>query len=39
VLSERTVANHLAAILAKTGADNRAAAVAYAFRNALAEQN
>jgi DNA-binding CsgD family transcriptional regulator len=36
VLSERTVANHLGAILAKTGVDNRAAAVAFALHHALA---
>jgi len=36
VLSERTVANHLGAILAKTGADNRAAAATFALRNGLA---
>jgi DNA-binding NarL/FixJ family response regulator len=36
VLSERTVANHLGSILAKTGADNRAAAATFALRNGLA---
>lgn len=36
VLSERTVANHLGAILAKTGSDNRAAAATFALRNGLA---
>ena len=35
-LSERTVANHLGAILAKTGSDNRAAAATFALRNGLA---
>ncbi len=34
-LSERTVSNHLAHIFAKTGADNRAAAVAFAARHGL----
>jgi DNA-binding CsgD family transcriptional regulator len=36
VLSEKTVANHLARIFAKTGADNRAAAVAFAIRSGIA---
>jgi DNA-binding NarL/FixJ family response regulator len=36
VLSERTVANHLAHILNKTGTDNRAAATAFAVRHGLA---
>jgi len=36
VLSERTVANHLGAILAKTGADNRAGAATFALRHGLA---
>jgi DNA-binding NarL/FixJ family response regulator len=36
VLSEKTVANHIANIFAKTGADNRAAATAFAFRHGLA---
>jgi DNA-binding NarL/FixJ family response regulator len=36
VLSEKTVTNHLTAIFAKTGVDNRTAATAYAFRNGLA---
>jgi ATP/maltotriose-dependent transcriptional regulator MalT len=36
VLSEKTVANHLANIFAKTGADNRAAATAFAIRHGLA---
>lgn len=35
-LSEKTVANHLANIFAKTGADNRAAAAAFAIRQGLA---
>ena len=35
-LSERTVANHLGAILAKTDSDNRAAAATFALRNGLA---
>jgi DNA-binding NarL/FixJ family response regulator len=36
VLSEKTVANHIANIFAKTGTDNRAAATAFAFRHGLA---
>jgi len=36
ILSERTVANHLAHIFNKTGTDNRAAAAAFAIRNGLA---
>ena len=36
VLSESTVANHLFSIFAKTGAENRAAAAAYALRHGLA---
>ncbi len=36
VLSERTVENHLSSILGKTGAGNRAAAVAFAIRHGLA---
>jgi DNA-binding CsgD family transcriptional regulator/tetratricopeptide (TPR) repeat protein len=36
VLSESTVANHLLSIYAKTGAENRAAAAAYALRQGLA---
>ena len=36
VLSARTVSNHVAHILLKTGADNRAAAVAFALRHGLA---
>jgi DNA-binding NarL/FixJ family response regulator len=36
VISEKTVANHLANIFAKTGADNRAAATAFAIRHNLA---
>ncbi len=36
VLSESTVANHLYSIFAKTGAENRAAAAAYALRHGLA---
>jgi DNA-binding NarL/FixJ family response regulator len=35
-LSEKTVANHIANIFAKTGADNRASATAFAFRHGLA---
>jgi DNA-binding NarL/FixJ family response regulator len=35
VLSEKTVTNHLTAIFAKAGVENRAAATAYAFRNSL----
>jgi DNA-binding NarL/FixJ family response regulator len=38
VLSEKTVANHIANIFAKTGADNRAAATAFAFRHGLADR-
>jgi DNA-binding NarL/FixJ family response regulator len=34
-LSEKTVANHIANIFAKTGADNRASATAFAFRHGL----
>lgn len=34
-LSEKTVGNHLSSILSKTGAENRAAATAFAFRHAL----
>ena len=37
VLSEKTVTNHLTAIFAKTGVDNRAAATAYAFRSGLVQ--
>lgn len=36
VLSEKTVANHLARIFAKTSTDNRAAAAAFAIRAGLA---
>ncbi|HRC62666.1 MAG TPA: helix-turn-helix transcriptional regulator, partial [Dehalococcoidia bacterium] len=36
VISERTVANHLAHIFTKIDADNRAAAAAFALRNGLA---
>lgn len=36
VLSEKTVENHLGSVYAKTGAENRAAATAFAFRNGLA---
>ena len=36
VLSERTVINHLSHIFSKTGAENRAGAVAYAMRHGLA---
>lgn len=36
MLSERTVANHLAHIFNKTGTDNRAAATAFAIRHGLA---
>ncbi|MFL5653762.1 MAG: ATP-binding protein [Ktedonobacteraceae bacterium] len=36
ILSERTVANHLAHIFNKTGTDNRAAAAAFAIRQGLA---
>jgi predicted ATPase/DNA-binding CsgD family transcriptional regulator len=35
-VSERTVANHMTAIFAKTGVDNRAGAAAYALRQGLA---
>ena len=35
-LSEKTVANHMTSILAKTGSDNRAAAAAFAVRHGLA---
>jgi DNA-binding NarL/FixJ family response regulator len=35
-LSEKTIANHLTNILGKTGADNRAAAAAFAIRHGLA---
>jgi DNA-binding NarL/FixJ family response regulator len=35
-LSEKTIANHMANIFAKTGADNRAAATAFAIRHNLA---
>ncbi len=37
VISERTVANHLASIFNKTGVENRAAAAAFAIRHKLAE--
>ncbi|GCE29780.1 hypothetical protein KDA_52640 [Dictyobacter alpinus] len=37
VISERTVANHLANIFNKTGVENRAAAAAFAVRHALLE--
>jgi len=37
VLTEGTVANHVTAILAKLGVDNRAAAVAHALRRGLAQ--
>ncbi|MBA2681927.1 MAG: helix-turn-helix transcriptional regulator [Ktedonobacteraceae bacterium] len=37
VISERTVACHLASIFNKTGAGNRAAAAAFAIRHKLAE--
>jgi ATP/maltotriose-dependent transcriptional regulator MalT len=37
VISERTVANHLASIYNKTLVDNRAAATAFALRHGLAE--
>jgi two-component system NarL family response regulator len=37
VISERTVANHLASIFNKTGVDNRTAAAAFAIRHELAE--
>jgi DNA-binding NarL/FixJ family response regulator len=36
VLSEKTVANHIARICAKTGTDNRAAATAFAIHSGLA---
>jgi predicted ATPase/DNA-binding NarL/FixJ family response regulator len=36
VLSEKTVANHLARIFAKTGTGNRAAAAAFAIRSGIA---
>ena len=36
VLSEKTVANHIARICAKTGTDNRAAAAAFAIRSGIA---
>jgi DNA-binding CsgD family transcriptional regulator len=36
VLSEKTVANHLARIFARTGTDNRAAAAAFAIRTGIA---
>ncbi len=36
VLSEKTVANHLARIFARTGTDNRAAAAAFAIRSGIA---
>jgi DNA-binding CsgD family transcriptional regulator len=36
IISEKTVANHLANIFAKTGAGNRAAATAFAIRHGLA---
>ena len=36
ILSERTVANHLAHIFNKTGTDNRAAAAAFSIRHGLA---
>jgi DNA-binding CsgD family transcriptional regulator len=36
VLSEKTVANHLARIFTKTGTDNRAAAAAFAIRSGIA---
>jgi DNA-binding CsgD family transcriptional regulator len=36
VLSEGTVANHLTAVFTRIGAENRAAAVAYALRHGLA---
>jgi ATP/maltotriose-dependent transcriptional regulator MalT len=36
VLSEKTVANHIARICAKTGSDNRAAATAFAIHSGLA---
>ena len=37
VISERTVANHLASIFNKTGAENRTSAAAFAIRHELAE--
>lgn len=36
VLSEKTIANHLARIFARTGTDNRAAAAAFAIRSGIA---
>jgi DNA-binding NarL/FixJ family response regulator len=36
VISERTVINHLSNIFTKTGAENRAAAAAFALRHRLA---
>ena len=36
VISQRTVINHISNIFTKTGAENRAAATAYAFRHGLA---
>jgi DNA-binding CsgD family transcriptional regulator len=36
VVAERTVANHVASILNKTGSENRAAAAAFAIRHGLA---
>ena len=36
VLSEKTVANHLARIFAKMGTDKRAAAAAFAIRSGIA---
>ena len=39
VLSEKTVTNHLTAVFAKAGVENRAAATAYAFRNGIAERH
>lgn len=37
-LSEKTVINHLTAIFQKTGCDNRAAAVAFAFQHGLVQE-
>jgi DNA-binding NarL/FixJ family response regulator len=37
VISERTVANHMASIFNKIPVDNRAAATAFAIRHGLAE--